>query len=286
VSRHLERLGRRTPVIWDSVDCITHLFEQSASASNSFKSRLVTRFELRRTRSYEAWLARQFTRTLVVSESERSAFCRLLDGQCEQVEVVPNGVALDYFAPTGEPRDAATILLTGKMSYHANVTAAFFLLDEIMPRVWAKLPEARVCIAGQNPPPTLRARAAKNIQITGYVPDLRPYLRQATVVCAPLVYGAGTQNKVLEAMACGTPVVATPQALGALAIKSERDVLVGQDAEQLARQLVRVLSDSELCAALQVNGRAFVERNHAWAFSTRALHQIYLQARSEKEQAT
>jgi glycosyltransferase involved in cell wall biosynthesis len=282
-SRCLDSLGQRTPVIWDSVDCITHLFEQSASASASRASRWVTAFELPRTRKYEPWLVRQFSRTLVVSESERCAFCNLLDPDCSAVVVIPNGVALDYFSFAAETPEPATILLTGKMSYHANITAAFYLLDEIMPRVWQEHPNVRVCIAGQNPPPSLQDRAGERIEVTGYVADLRPYFARATVVAAPLVYGAGIQNKVLEAMACGKAVVATPQALGALEAVPEQCILMGKDAEHFGRQLVRVLTDTALRQGLGKNARAYVETNHAWATSTRALAQVYMQARSENE---
>lgn len=276
--KELDTLGRATPVLWDSVDCITRLFEQTQRMSARRMSRWLTRFELGRTRPFESMLARRFTRTLVVSENERDAFCQMLDSDDERVSVVPNGVALDYFFPQGVLRDRATILLTGKMSYHANVTAALYLLDEIMPRVWQTFPEARVCLAGQNPPSELRERANERIEITGYVPDLRIYLSRATVACAPLLYGAGTQNKVLEAMACGTAVVATPQALAALNTQSEQDVLVGENAEQLSAQLTRVLGDSGLRTGLEQNGRRYVQVNHPWEKSARVLETIYTQA--------
>lgn len=270
--------GRVTPVLWDSVDCITHLFEQTQQASARQVNRWVTRFELGRTRAYETMLARRFARTMVVSENERAAFCEMLDSDCARVSVIPNGVALDYFSPEGAVRDRAMVLLTGKMSYHANVTAALYLLDQVMPRVWQIIPDARVCLAGQNPPSVLRDRANERVEVTGYVPDLRMYLRRATVACAPLLYGAGTQNKVLEAMACGTAVVATPQALAALNTQPERDVLVGEDAERLSAQLTRVLRDAPLRAQLECNGRRYVEVNHPWEKSARVLETIYAQA--------
>lgn len=273
-----ERLQKRIPVLWDSVDCISHLFEQTQQNSSQRSKRWITRFELERTRQFEAQMTTRFARTLIVSESERLAFCELPGALCERVSVVPNGVALDYFAPTDTVRDPATVLLTGKMSYHANVTAAEFLLDDIMPLVWQAVPTARVIIAGKDPPATLSARANERITITGYVPDLRVYLNRATVACAPLLYGAGIQNKVLEAMASGLPVVATPQALGALGAKPEVDVLAGQDANHLADQLVRVLTDGSLCQTLAHNGRQYVETHHSWSAVTRQLRGLYLES--------
>lgn len=273
-----ERLQKPIPVLWDSVDCITHLFEQTQRNSTQRSKRWITRFELERTRRFEAQMTHRFARTLIVSESERRAFCELPGALCERVSVIPNGVALDYFAPTDTPRDPATILLTGKMSYHANVTAAMYLLDEIMPRVWQAVPTARVIIAGKDPPASLSARANERVVITGYVPDLRVYLNRATVACAPLLYGAGIQNKVLEAMASGLPVVATPQALGALEAKPEIDVLSGHDADHLSDQLVRVLTDHPLWQTLARNGRQYVETHHSWSAVTRRLGQLFLES--------
>jgi glycosyltransferase involved in cell wall biosynthesis len=244
-------------------------------------SRLMTRLELGRTRNYERKMGKRFARTVVVSETERAAFCEMLGADCARVDVVPNGVDLDMFAPSDIMRDPATILLTGKMSYHANVTAAFFLLDEIMPRVWRTLPRARVCIVGQNPPLELVKRANSQIEITGTVPSMRAYLNRASVACAPIRYGAGTQNKVLEAMACGTAVVATPQAIDALSAKPNEDVLVAADAEELGAQLVRVLTDRSLRTQLEHKGRHYVETHHQWAESTRILTETYAKAMLE-----
>lgn len=273
------------PVIWDSVDCITHLFEQASRASTKRASRLMSRVELGRTRAYEKKLARAFARTTVVSTHERDAFCEILEGDCERVTVVPNGVDVEFFTPPSSPRDAATILFSGKMSYHANVTAAFYLLDEIMPQVWELMPHARVEIVGQNPPSVLQRRANERVSVLGYVPDMRPYLHRATVACAPIRYGAGTQNKVLEAMACGTAVVATPQAIAALDAQSERDVLVGTDPANLAAQLVRVLTDGLLRSRLEQRGRQYVEQNHLWQRSANLLTNVYEQARRDATRA-
>lgn len=274
---HLKKHKRGTPVVWDSVDNITHLFSQASRDSTQRTRRYLTRFELERTRAYERFLARRFAKTFVVSESERCAFLDL----GAQADVVPNGVDTEIFSPPSAPREPATILLSGKMSYHANVTAAFYLLDEIMPRVWAQAPNARVCIVGQNPPPALRKRATEKIEITGTVQNLSAYLQRATIACAPIRYGAGTQNKVLEAMASGTAVVATPQAVQALAVKPDRDLLLGIDAEAQSAQIVRVLQDAALRERLERNGRAYTLRHHQWSDSARVLTELYVQAVQE-----
>ncbi|NIW43885.1 MAG: glycosyltransferase, partial [Gammaproteobacteria bacterium] len=110
-----------------------------------------------------------------------------------------------------------TVVITGKMSYHANITMAVYLAEEIMPRVWAERPGVQLEIVGKDPSPEVQNLGEhKNVSVIGGVPDLRPYIQKATVAAAPILYGVGIQNKVLEAMACGTPVVVTPQAVSAI----------------------------------------------------------------------
>lgn len=283
----------RPPFIWDSVDCISLLFAQAAEQSHSILSRAMARFELPRTRHFEARMARTFDRTLVASTRDQIAFEELvrkapdafaiptrLDERRTSpfVSKIRNGVDLDYFAPFEGDRSSRTIVMTGKMSYHANVTAAQYLIGEIMPRVWRETPDTLLQVVGQNPPAQLHrlAREAKGpVQITGTVSDLRPYLRSAAVAVAPILYGAGIQNKLLEAMAIATPVIATPVALEGLAIRPDEDALVAANAEEFCRQIVRLESDPELARQIGRNGRRYVESNHDWRQVAGELESVY-----------
>ena len=150
--------------------------------------------------------------------------------------------------------------------------------QEIMPLVWAKRPGARVFIVGANPPRSIRRLAQifpGRVEVTGAVPDIRPYLRRAAVAAAPVRYGAGIQNKVLEAMACGVPVVATSQACSALEAVSDRDLLVAATAGDFAAGVVRVLEDGALAGRLGAAGRRYVEAHHDWGVVTGQLEHIY-----------
>ena len=282
----LRRAKPSIPIVWDSVDCISYLFEQAAQSSRSLFGKWITRFELGRTRRREDWLVKQFNRTLVTSELDKRAFMQLephadLSTISERIQVLRNGVDLEYFAPRGAPRDTPTIIFTGKLSYHANITAAMYLIDQIMPRVWQTVPAARAQIVGYKPPRQLLDLQTKNparVSVIGTVPDLRPYLSQASVAVAPMLYGAGIQNKVLEAMAMATPVVAMPQAVAALSVCAESDLLIGQSPDELAHQIVRVLTDPNLAERLGRAGRRYVESNHDWNRIAAQLESIYLQA--------
>jgi glycosyltransferase involved in cell wall biosynthesis len=196
---------------------------------------------------------------------------------------VPNGVDLEYFHPDSRPAEPDTVLFTGKMSYHANEAAALRLVHRIMPLVWRRRADARVIIAGKDPSPAVRrlARDAR-VTVTGFVDDLRPLFWSATVVAAPLVYGMGIQNKVLEAMACGVPVVASPKACEGVRVLNGREVLVGEDDDQFARQVLLLIGDSTVRKQIACDGRRYVVAHHDWSEMGRRLSAVYEDARVER----
>ena len=275
--------SRRPPLVWDSVDCISFLFRQASNHSKSLKGRLMTQIDLKRTEAYEAWLANQFDRVLLTSPHDRAAYLALLPPKTNlevesRIKVVPNGVDLDYFSPDPTvSREPDTLVVSGKMSYHANITMVLNLVREVMPLVWEKQPDVRLEIVGKDPARNILSLAEDHAQITvtGTVNDLRPYLRRATAAVSPVTYGAGIQNKVLEAMACGTPVVATPQAVSALTAVSGQDVLVGDTPAQLSTLILQIIQDKQQNRAIGDNGYRYVAKHHDWAKIVANLEDCY-----------
>ncbi len=271
--------GSRFPVVWDSVDCISYLFRQSSAYSQSLFHKFVTKFELGRTERYEARLLDQFARVLVTSKQDKDAFTALSNDQQprKNIYVIPNGVDLDYFTPDSEvPRQENTVVVSGKMSYHANITMVKHLVDQIMPIVWSKKPEVQLWIVGKDPPHEISALAERGpVTVTGTVDDIRPYLRRAAIAAAPLVYGAGIQNKVLESMACGAPVIATPRAVSAIQALPGRDVCVAQDAENFAASIIDLLDNLELRNLVGEAGRNYVVNHHHWDRIAENLEEVY-----------
>jgi sugar transferase (PEP-CTERM/EpsH1 system associated) len=272
---------KRLPVVWDSVDSISLLFKQAAVQSKNWVSRWLTRFESRRTDQFERWLVDQFDHVLITSEQDKQA---VLVGRPDQsgassISVLPNGVDLDYFKPDERiMRDPTNLVISGKMSYHANVTMVHYFIREIMPLVWKHCPDVKVTVVGKDPPREIQALGQNPaIHITGTVKDIRPFLQKATISVVPILYGAGIQNKVLEAMACATPVVSTPQAVSALSTLPGRDVLVAQGSEQFARTVLDLLNDPAHQRQLGLAGRRYVEAYHHWDNIAAQLEKIYTQ---------
>ena len=268
------------PVVWDSVDCISYLFEQASKHGTGGFGKFVTRFELGRTRWMEGKLVNEFDHVLVTSETDKKALLDLVPSGSKPapISVLPNGVDLDFFHPNPEvQRDEETLVFSGKMSYHANVSMVKFLVAEIMPRLWAKRPKVRLVIVGKDPTADVRAlEADPRTTVTGTVDDIRPYLWRATVAVVPLVYGAGIQNKILEAMACGTPVVTTSRTLSSLGVTPGKELLVADGEDDFSQRVLDLLDDQVLQSRVGSAGANHVQVNHSWrAIAGKMLHHYF-----------
>lgn len=268
------------PVVWDSVDCISHLFELTSAKSRSAFGRLISTLDLRRTQAWEGELVSAFHHVTITSQADREALLRLSSKTPSPVTVLPNGVDMQYFRPdVAIQRDPETIVFSGKMSYHANISMADFLVREIMPTIWEKRPGVKLLIVGKDPPAHITSlQADPRIIVTGTVADMRPYLQKATVAAVPLVYGAGIQNKALEAMACKTPVVTNMKAMIALQAKPGEDVLVADTAEEFSRELLRLIEDPSLQQQVGQAGLDYVRKHHDWTVLAGKLIHIYEEA--------
>jgi sugar transferase (PEP-CTERM/EpsH1 system associated) len=274
----LSRAVNGMPIVFDAVDSIALLFEQARQSGPTWRSRLMAGLDLSRTRHYEGHLLERYERVLVTSPQDRESLVRLSSRQDldDRLVVLPNGVDLDYFQPKDVARDPATLVFTGKMSYHANVAAALDLANQVMPHVWAFRSDARLIIAGKDPSRELLALTADpRITVTGTVPDLRPYLARATIAVSPIRYGAGIQNKLLESMAMVTPVVSTPQATVALQVLPGRDLLVADTPRACAEAVTTLLADEGLCRQVAQAGRRYVETHHDWDRIVGRLEGVY-----------
>lgn len=211
-------------------------------------------------RRYESFMFTPYARTVVVSDRDRDELLSL--NPALPVEVIPNGVDTRGFRPRPTARIPA-LLFVGNYDYPPNVDAARYLAQDIFPVVRERLPQARLWLVGNAPPPELRALASESIRVTGRVPDVRPYLARAGAFVSPLRLGAGIKNKVLEALAMGCPVIATPLSLDGIAARDGHEVLVAEG-PALAEAALRLLQDVGLSRQLSLNGRRLIESRYSW----------------------
>ena len=278
------------PVVFDAVDSISLLFERAAQMAPSWKGRFLAKLDLKRTRHYEARFTQRFSRVLVTSPEDCNALAALSISNKEGTKpakghnlvVLSHGVDLTYFRPVQDMRQPNVVIFNGKMSYHANIAAALDLVRVIMPRVWPERPQTQVWLVGKDPPAVVRELAKDpRVKVTGTVPDIRPYLGTAAMAVAPLRYSVGIQNKVLEAMAMGTPVVTTSATCRALMVEPDTHLLVGDTIPSLAQAILRLLSDADKRHRLGRAGRAFVEKHHDWDGIAALLETVYQEAIDE-----
>lgn len=273
---------RDTPRVLDAVDSIASLFEQARTRAASWKHRLMASADVGRTRRYEGKLADRFDRVIVSSPRDASAFQALSQpAAADRIVTIPNGVDTEYWQPAAvaSTYSPPTILFSGKMSYHANETAAVRLVQRVMPLVWRELPNVNVVLAGLDPGPAVQALAADSrVTVTGYEPDLRPRFAAASLVVAPLEYGVGIQNKVLEAMSAGLPVVASRVACEGIDAVDGQDLLAADTDQQLAAHTIGVLVRPALRSQLAAHGRRYVTVNHDWVTLGRRLVSAYQDA--------
>ena len=235
-------------------------------------ARLSGRLRWLTARAYERWMYVPYARTVVLSDVDRDAL--LAGNPALAVDVIPNGVDLRRFGAEPAERAANALLFVGNFEYGPNADAALLLATEIFPRVRESVPAAELWLVGNGPSEELRAHAGDAITITGRVPQVEPYLARAAAFVSPLRVGVGIKNKVLEALAMGCPLVATPLSVDGIAVTEGHDALIAEG-DALVAATVRVLQDGELRARLSANGRALIEDRYSWDHVAAAYESLY-----------
>jgi sugar transferase (PEP-CTERM/EpsH1 system associated) len=187
----------------------------------------------------------------------------------------PNGVDSDYFRPAEAPYDPDTISFVGRMDYYPNQECMFDFCSNVLQLIRSRRPGARLLIVGADPSRAVkRLEQLPGVTVTGSVPDVRPYLQRSALMVAPLNIARGTQNKILEAMASGVPVVASPVAAGGVDAVPGEHFLVAGSAQEYAAAALRILVDPSERARLARAGRERMLSHHSWPRSMQRLDVI------------
>jgi glycosyltransferase involved in cell wall biosynthesis len=273
-------LGVRT--VFDAVDCLEELARLTSRHNPNPVVRAVARYEQRRTARLEARLLAAADVVTVAAERDRRAL--LQSNALARIVTIPNGVTLPPHpaALTAEPH----VIFTGKLAYHANAAAARRLLEDVWPRVLAQAPEARLTLAGADPPGWLRRAARRpGVELIANPDDLGALLQTARVAAAPIVYSVGIQNKVLEAMAAGVPVVGTSSAAAGLTPTGRAAMRIADTPDLFADRIVELLLQPRTALELGRQGRRYVMEHHTWQGAARRFEALYCAARLRAEAA-
>lgn len=240
-----------------------------------------------KTRRFEARLFSQFDLVTAVSAQDAYAMTTMLPGYFGPVEVVPNGVDCEHNHPGLHERIPNTMVYNGALTYSANYDAMQYFLSSVFPLIRQSVPGASLTITGSTAGIDFSNLALDDaVHLSGRVPDARAPVARAAVCVVPLRDGSGTRLKILEAMALGTPVVATSKGAEGLEIADGTHFLLADTPEDFARATVRLMGDSELRAALAANARRLVEEKHDWqqigARFTQLIEQAAVTGRNRK----
>jgi sugar transferase (PEP-CTERM/EpsH1 system associated) len=271
-SRHADGRLRGAVKAMDLIDVDSVKWRQYADEAGPATAWLY-RHEARTLAAYERRIVEAFDRVFLVSEAEASL---LGDGASSaRVGAFSNGVDLDFFAPREAGAHEPLVAFVGVMDYRPNVDAAQWFADEVFPMVRAAVPDARFAIVGSRPTAAVRQLAARSgVTVTGFVDDVRDWVARAAVCVAPLRIARGIQNKVLEAMAMGRPVVASPQAFEGIDARPGEDVVVAGAADAFADAVVALLRDPGRAARIGRSARACVERRYRWESNLAVLDEV------------
>ncbi len=279
-------LGSALPRLMDFVDVDSDKWRLYAERRHGPAAWIYAR-EAKRLGQHEERVARSWDHSLFVSEREAKLLAARVPDR--PFTVLQNGVDLAHFHPAfacatapaaparngGDHGEAPRIVFTGVMNYFPNVDGVRHFCSAIFPRIRAALPDAHFVIVGRDPVRAVRALASQpGVEVTGTVPDVRPYLAAAAVSVAPLRVARGLQNKILEAMAMGLPVVGTSAAFEGLDAMRHAGGRVADDPEAFAAHVVELLRSPERRREAGARARAYVELHHRWSDHGAALESL------------
>jgi glycosyltransferase involved in cell wall biosynthesis len=274
MTRYALAAGKR-PIVLEELE-VTHFYEGRELQQDYF-------WKLRyggmwwKIRRLVRRLARQFDAVTVVSAQE----ARLVEEIApihNLLTVVPNGVDPSLYEDDFGPPVPNTLIYPGALTFYANYGAMAYFLDEIYPLIRARCPQAVLRITGKTDGVDLSALPANDgVIFTGYLEDIRPAVAQSWACVVPLKVGGGSRLKILEAMALGTPVVATSKGAEGLDVTAGEDILIADEPSTFADAVLQLLEDQALRARLTANGRRLVEERYSWETCAHKLESLLCQ---------
>lgn len=255
-------LPAHVPIVGDTHNVEFDVLRRTASHADRALLRHYARRQWPATRREERRCGEAVDLVLATSTRDQNVFERELG--LRRVAVVPNGIDLTEFTPSPHAPVPDTILFSGLMSYFPNQQAIRWFLREVFPTVLRGRPAARLVVAGADPPRWLRALAGPNVEVTGWVPDIRPFVAGAAVVIAPLLIGGGTRVKILEALAMARPMVSTSLGAEGLHLAHGASALLADDAAGFADAILAILREPRLAHHLASSGQRHVADHFDW----------------------
>jgi polysaccharide biosynthesis protein PslH len=268
--------GYNIPKIIDFQDSFEKNMRDRYLKEKNFLIKTVALIESKRMKLYEKQISQDFSYSTVVSERD-------LNPDYKNMVVVPNGI---QDLKTIRERDKRTngLLFMGNMSYFPNEDAALFLIKEVMPIISKKIPDLKLYIVGNLPSKKLQKYNSANIIVTGFVPDMYPYYAKSRIAVAPLKFGTGIQNKVLDAMVVGVPQIVSKRAAEGFINLNGKEFIVSKcEKLEFSEKIINLWDDFQLQDQLVENGKNYVLGNYSWDKSVSILEKLFQMAIEDKQ---
>lgn len=220
---------------------------------------LIHYFKVKR---FEIDFYKKFDRCIVVTQKDEKEIRKYLPPL--KISVIPIGVDFHYFQPDNQLSDSHRLIFTGVMSYKPNVDAMLYFCKEILPLVKDKIQDIKLYIIGRDPTREIIQLAKDEVVVTGYVEDIRPYIKEASVYVCPLRMGSGIKNKILEAMSIGIPIVATSLSVEGIEVVPGEHIIIANKPEEFAKNIIVLINDKKLRLSLRENARRLIEEKYNW----------------------
>ncbi len=276
--------GRKPKVIMDAHNAVWTIVERMAENAHWFL-KPVLNVEAKRVKRYEGELLKTVDHVLAVTEMDRLGLEEAMqclngssNGHAAPITVVPIAVDTQQLLPVQRTLGLKNIVTLGTLHYPPNADGIRWFLNQVFPLIRQRIPEATLTIIGKNPPHDFldaEAQHPNSIKVTGYVPDLAPYLEQSTVMVVPVRAGGGMRVRILEAFSYAMPVVTTTIGLEGIQATPEKDVLVADTTIDFANRVIELLEDPALQEKLSIHGRRLAETKYDWQVILSAMNPIY-----------
>jgi len=262
----------RTPTVLFQHNVESVLWRRQADYEPNPIKRIAFKLEAAKMIRYERKAVNRFDHVIAVSENDRENMARMTERA--RISIVPTGVDLEAYRQ--QPCNDATepvVVFTGSMDWEANIDGVEYFCAEVWPRVLNSVPGARFRIVGRNPHPRVRALATDSIEVTGSVPSVIDYMKDAAVFVVPLRIGGGTRLKIYEAMAMGKAVVSTSVGAEGLDVEDGRNIMLADTAAAFADSIIELLCDRQSRKQIEIAAASLAAR-FDWAVIADRFEQV------------
>jgi glycosyltransferase involved in cell wall biosynthesis len=270
----------KVPIVVDWIDALSLSMERMYRTEKVWAKKLGYYYEWKKILKYEICSVPLFDACFVTSQVDKEYL------KNDSVFVVPNGVDTNDFKPILREKDI-DIVFTGNMNYYPNVESSVFFCRDVFPLILKEQPDTRFCIVGKDPAKEiLRLHDGKNVIVTGYVDRVSDWINRSRLFVAPMICGAGIQNKILEAMACKVPVVSTELGNGGIGAEKDKEIVVADHPKLLAEKILHMLRSTNKREKIAENAFKIVQNRFSWEAVAANIELIYtfaLNTRSENE---